>query len=306
MRVVTDNDAPALLLGAWTHAMRGQGLSERTITERTRVITQLARDTGTDPAALTSPTLSSWLATLPTPATRDAYYSVTRAWARWLVLAGHRDDDPTTRVPRPRVPAARPRPITDAQLDAVLALPLRRATRTKILLAAYAGLRVHEIARVRGTDIDQVAGTIRVTGKGGRDDTLPAHPVILDQAAGYPSRGLWFPSPARPGQPVRPGTVGTIISRALDRAGVRASAHQLRHYFATSLLRAGADSRVVQTLMRHSSLATTGRYLGIDDDQQRAALTLLHPRPGATTTDKSAGCASSNQHNQHERSTDQP
>ncbi|VEG29989.1 Tyrosine recombinase XerD [Actinomyces howellii] len=258
--------------------MSGQGLSKRTITERRRVITQLARDTGTDPAALTSTTLSAWLATLPSPATREAYYSIARAWTRWLVLTGHRDDDPTVRVPRPRVPAGRPRPITDAQLDAVLALPLRRPTRAKVLLAAYAGLRIHEIARIRGTDIDPIAGTLHVAGKGGRHDVLPAHPVILDLADHYPFAGYWFPSPARPSQPVTPQTVGTVISRAFDRAGIQGSAHQLRHYFATALLRAGADSRVVQTLMRHSSLATTGRYLGVDPDQQRAALHLLRAR----------------------------
>ncbi|SPT53484.1 Tyrosine recombinase XerD [Actinomyces bovis] len=279
LKLVTAANARILLIGTWATTMAGQGLSERTITERTRVIAQLARDTGTDPAALTSTTLSAWLATLSTPATREAYYSIVRAWTRWLVLAGHRDDDPTIRVPRPRVPAGRPRPITDAQFDAVLALPLRRSTRAKILLAAYAGLRIHEIARIRGTDIDPITGSLHVVGKGGRDDLLPAHPVILGLAGGYPRTGYWFPSPARPGLPVRPQTVGTVISRALDRAGVRGSAHQLRHYFATALLRAGADSRVVQTLMRHSSLATTGRYLGIDPDQQRAALHLLPARP---------------------------
>ncbi|WP_280516451.1 tyrosine-type recombinase/integrase [Actinomyces succiniciruminis] len=146
-----------------------------------------------------------------------------------------------------------------------------------MLLGAYAGLRIHEIACIRGTDIDTVAGTLHVAGKGGRDDILPAHPVILDQAADYPP-GYWFPSPTED-QPVKAKTVGTVISRAFNRAGVRGSAHQLRHYFATSLLRAGADSRVVQTLMRHESLATTGRYLGVDDAQQRAALNLLQPRP---------------------------
>lgn len=274
LKLVTPADAPALLLNTWTSTMQGQGLSERTITERRRVIAQLARDTGTDPAALTAPTLSSWLATLPSAATRDAYYSITRAWTRWLILAGHRDDDPTIRVPRPRLPPARPRPITDTQLTALLNLPLRRDTRTKILLAAYAGLRIHEIAKIRSTDVDQTAGTITITGKGNRTDTLPAHPIILNLTTTYPP-GYWFPSPARPGQPVAARTVGTVISRALARAGIRGSAHQLRHYFATSLLRAGADSRVVQTLMRHSSLATTGRYLAIDTDQQRAALNLL-------------------------------
>lgn len=275
LKLVTPADAPALLLDTWTSTMQGQGLSDRTIAERRRVIAQLARDTGTDPAALTAPTLSSWLATLPSAATRDAYYSITRAWTRWLILAGHRDDDPTIRVPRPRVPPARPRPITDTQLTALLNLPLRRDTRTKILLAAYAGLRIHEIAKIRSTDVDQTAGTITITGKGSRTDTLPAHPLILNLATTYPP-GYWFPSPARPDQPVAARTVGTVISRALTRAGVDASAHQLRHYFATTLLKNGADSRVVQTLMRHSSLATTGRYLAVSTDQQREALNLLH------------------------------
>lgn len=276
LKLVTPADAPALLLDTWTSTMQGQGLSERTIAERRRVIAQLARDTGTDPAALTAPTLSSWLATLPSAATRDAYYSITRAWTRWLILAGHRDDDPTIRVPRPRVPPARPRPITDTQLTALLNLPLRRDTRTKIFLAAYAGLRIHEIAKIRSTDVDQTAGTITITGKGNRTDTLPAHPLILDRAHDHPAAGYWFPSPARPDQPVAAHTVGTVISRALTRAGVDASAHQLRHYFATTLLKNGADSRVVQTLMRHSSLATTGRYLAVSTDQQREALNLLH------------------------------
>lgn len=275
LKLVTSANAPALLLHTWTSTMQGQGLSDRTIAERRRVIAQLARDTGTDPAALTAPTLSSWLATLPSAATRDAYYSITRAWTRWLILAGHRDDDPTIRVPRPRLPPAKPRPITDTQLATLLNLPLRRDTRTKILLAAYAGLRIHEIAKIRSTDVDQTAGTITITGKGSRTDTLPAHPLILNLATTYPP-GYWFPSPARPGQPVAARTVGTVISRALTRAGVDASAHQLRHYFATTLLKNGADSRVVQTLMRHSSLATTGRYLAVSTDQQREALNLLH------------------------------
>lgn len=161
------------------------------------------------------------------------------------------------------------------QLDTLLATPLRQDTRTKILLAAYAGLRIHEIAKIRGEDIDTTGGTLTVTGKGGRTDLLPAHPIILTQAANYPRKGYWFPSPNRPGQHVAAKTVGTVIARALRRAGIDATAHQLRHFFATSLLEAGVDSRIVQTLMRHASLATTGRYLGVTLTQQRAALNSL-------------------------------
>lgn len=262
--------------------MQGQGLSARTITERIRVINQVTTATGTDPAALTPHTISTWLATLPSAATKSTYYAVLRAWCKWLLQSDHRSDDPTTRVPRPKTPAGHPRPVTDAQLDAVLALPLRQDTRTKIILGAWAGMRVHEIAKIKGEDISPVAGTITITGKGGRTDTLPAHQLILQQASHYPRRGLWFPSPKDPAVPVRAKTVSAVISQAFDRADAPATAHQLRHYFATSLLRAGTDSRVVQSLMRHESLATTGRYLAVNVDQQRAALSGLAPIPNAT------------------------
>ena len=261
--------------------MRGQGLSRRTITERIRVINQITVATGADPAALTPQTISTWLATLPSAATKNAYFTVLRAWSKWLVRSEHRVDDPITRVPRPRTPAGHPRPVTDTQLDAVLALPLRQDTRTKIILGAWAGMRVHEIAKIKGEDISPVAGTITITGKGGRTDTLPAHQLILQQASYYPRRGLWFPSPRDPSAPVRAKTVSRVISDAFDRADAPATAHQLRHYFATSLLRAGTDSRVVQSLMRHESLATTGRYLAVDTDQQRTALSALTPTPNA-------------------------
>ena len=290
LKVVRADDAPDTLIDAWTLTMQAQGLSHATITERTRLIRQLSRTTGTDPAALTPHTLTNFLAAIDSPVTADAYYSIVRAWCTWLVRAGHRDDDPTMRVPRPRVPPAKPRPVTHPQLDAVLALPLRPATRTKILLAAYAGLRIHEIAKIKAQDIDPAGGTLTITGKGGRTDLLPAHPIILDQATNYPRKGHWFPSPTRPGQHVAAKTVGTVIARALRRAGIDATAHQLRHYFATSLLEAGVDSRIVQTLMRHASLATTGRYLGVTLAQQRQALTGLRIVASATLdTDPAPG-----------------
>ena len=82
-----------------------------------------------------------------------------------------------------------------------------------------------------------------------------------------PSRREGFrrgcPSPARPGEPVRARTVGTVISRALDRAGTGAAPTS----YAITLLAVGVDGRIVQTLMRHGSLATTGRYLGVTAGQ---------------------------------------
>ena len=80
LRIVSDTDAPTLLVKAWEASMQGQGLSARTITERIRVINQITTTTGTDPAALTPQAISTWLATLPSAATnrvpvpkREAY-----------------------------------------------------------------------------------------------------------------------------------------------------------------------------------------------------------------------------------------
>ena len=84
-----------------------------------------------------------------------------------------------------------------------------------------------------------------------------------------PSRREGFrrgcPSPARPGEPVRARTVGTVISRALDRAGTGGGAAPTS--YATALLAVGVDGRIIHTLMRHGSLATTGRYLGVTAGQ---------------------------------------
>ena len=99
--------------------------------------------------------------------------------------------DPTMRVPRPRVPPARPRPITRNQLDTLLATPLRSPTRTKILLASYSGLRIHEIAKLRGQDIDLAGGTLTVTGKGGR--TRPPARVGLVRETSSLFGGRWRP-----------------------------------------------------------------------------------------------------------------
>ncbi len=55
--------------------------------------------------------------------------------------------------------------------------------------------------------------------------------------------------------------------------------HSLRHSYATELVRAGANIRAVQELMRHSSLQTTQRYSQVLDDDRRRALALLPNRP---------------------------
>ncbi|NVM94757.1 tyrosine-type recombinase/integrase [Arthrobacter wenxiniae] len=262
----------AAVLAGWRLWQESVSASERTIADRARTIKNLVGFAGCGPLEITPAHIIGFM-TRPglTPGTRLTYHGAISAYSAYLVAAGLREDDPVGRVPKPRRRAGLPRPISEAQLQAVLAAANRRTTRMMILLAAFEGLRVHEIAKIRGDDFDLDAGLLYVVGKGAKEATLPVHPLVLAGAAGFPADGWWFPSPRNDG-PIHRTAVGKTIHDTLARAGVHATPHQLRHYYGTALLRNGANLRVVQELMRHSSVATTALYTEVSDVQRRDAI----------------------------------
>ena len=263
----------------WVIEMNAAHLSTRTVEERVRAVLQMARETGADPVCANSHEIAVWLSSKESAATQNTYFSHLNAWFMFLVRRYHRTDNPMELLNAAKRKHAVPRPIHRSDLLAVLSLPrLSKVTRDKILLGAYAGLRVHEIAKIRGQDVDLSAGKIFVKGKGRREDFIPLHPILLALAEDYPS-GFWFPSPSDPLSHVTSRRVSIAISSAFARAGIRATAHQLRHYYATELLAGGSDVRVVQTLMRHCSLSTTAIYVKVSEEQQRTALDGLPKLP---------------------------
>lgn len=265
------------LLDIWRAHMTAQGLSHRTITERVDTIRRLQEHTDCDLHALTEDHIIAYLGRPGTTAiTKATYHASIRAFCKWMVRSRRRADDPTVMMIAPRRPKGQPRPIHATSLEALLNACNRRRTRTYVILAAYTGLRVHEIAKLRGDDIDPYSGVLTVRGKGGKIAQLPLHPAVLDEARHYPSMGWWFPSYRPDDQgPVGPHAVSKAIRDAMHRAGFHAKPHQLRHYFATELLQAGVDIRVVQTLMRHESTATTEIYTRVDVRQQQDAIARL-------------------------------
>jgi len=293
LRLVTDDeardhdDAPAPaavaagLLTYWRTHMLAEGLRPRTVRERLQLLERVSRRTGADPLTWTTDDLAVELSRPTSPGTRATYYVVLKAWHRWLMRMGHREDDPTALLGKPRVPRRQPKPVTTAHLQQVLDTRMRPRTRALVLLCALQGLRISEACAVRGEDVDLDGGRLRVLGKGGVDALLPLHPVIAQLAAGYPRRGWWFPArgsnvEARDGRgPILARSGSSLVSQVMARAGVPGTAHSLRHWHATAMLRGGADVRVVQTLLRHANLSTTAIYTEVNVDQQRAALAVL-------------------------------
>ena len=136
------------------------------------------------------------------------------------------------------------------------------------LTTAYgAGLRVCEVAALKVGDIDSSRMVIRVEhGKGGKDRYVMLSPQLLaypsgllaiGQAGGLavprPSGGIGRSAPRRCRRPA-------AWPRARPDLGKPVTVHTLRHSFATHLLEAGTDIRIIQVLLGHGRLATTAIY----------------------------------------------
>lgn len=191
---------------------------------------------------------------------------------RWAAIVGLRADNPMATIKAARRPKRAPRPISDESMRRLLAESDDQGLTAMLILGGYQGLRVSEIARMRGDLIDLDSRTLRVRGKGGHVVILPAHPRVLAVARRMP-RGYWFPS--QRGQHLGGRTISQRIRLHMIACRVGGTAHSLRHRFCTSMVEQGADIRVVQELARHSQLSTTALYVAATDVRQRAALEML-------------------------------
>lgn len=264
------------LLAAFVLHGKVAGHSERTIEARVATVERLAREVG-DVHDLDGEALIDWLAGLGlSRASMSTYRSHLRAFFSWLHKTGRRVDNPATDIPATRTGRGLPHPVSPVDLQLILAAcmdPRARQTRAYVLLGAYEGLRVHEIAKVRGEDVTPTE--LMVSGKGGVVSTVPLHPVVAVLAESMPRTGYWFPSSSSTGHVSRV-TVSQAISRAMRRAGVAGTPHGLRHHFGTQVLRgSGGDLRTTQRVMRHASPATTAIYTQVLDETAFRAVSLI-------------------------------
>jgi site-specific recombinase XerD len=216
-----------------------------------------------------------------------------RAYCRWTVRAGLRLDDPTLDLAWPRRDDALPRALSLRELRSLVKLldaPLpvldvkARRIRSRdhriILLMLYCGLRRSEVARISWRDVDLDAQELTVRqGKGRKDRRLSIHPRLARNLAITPleqQRGAVCGHPD--GRALEIGSIPNTFTRYLRSSGLDITAHQLRHTYATELLRSGADIRTIQELLGHASLATTARYLSVSMDAKRAAVAALPER----------------------------
>lgn len=271
------------LLQEWMLWQLAARRSERTVTERIRVIAQFSVESPTGAFSALPMDIVKWLSKHSewSGSTAATYYSYLRAWFNWLVLMDYRGDNPMVKLAAPKYPERVPRPVSDDDLIRLLTMRMHHRTRVMIFLAALAGLRVSEVARVRGEDVDVKTPRLYVIGKGQKQAWLPLHPLLVDVALTMPRRGWWFPANnRRPGDHVHGKSVSDIIGNAMRRCGARGTPHSLRHWTGTTLLDDGADLRTVQELLRHKQLNTTAIYTRVPDERRHDAINRLDPFRG--------------------------
>ncbi len=194
----------------------------------------------------------------------------------------------------PKVKASLPRPVSEDQAIGLLEEtgadpdldPWEGARDRAVMSLLYGcGLRISEGLSLTGAD-HPLGEAIRVTGKGGKTRLVPILPAVREAVSDYVRLCPWSLPPAEPlfrakrGGPLSARHVQAAVQRLRGRLGLPASAtpHALRHSFATHLLGAGADLRVIQELLGHASLSTTQKYTAVDAERLLAAYGAAHPR----------------------------
>ncbi len=212
-----------------------------------------------------------------TKSTASRRLAALRSFFRFLHREGLLRKNPAKLVASPKLPAKLPRVLTvDEVFELVekpegLSLQLMR-DRAILELMYSSGLRVSEMAGLDVDDVNLKEEMVKVMGKGRKERLVPVGNKAVEALRAYMLERMLKrrTDPAlflnRSGGRLTERSIRRIVikySRMMGLEG-RVGPHTLRHTFATHLLQGGADLRVIQELLGHSSLSTTQKYTHLD------------------------------------------
>ncbi len=221
-----------------------------------------------------------------------------RAFFKFWLMRGKVVRNPFTGVPLPKLEKRLPQFLTEEQMKRLLNGPQRlleneaidafTAWRDRLVMELLygGGLRVSEVVGLNHGDVEMSNGVARVTGKGRKERLCPLGKVALAvlkkfqaefaRETGVDAPVLVTKAHAR----MNARAVQLMLKRYLALADLPGdlTPHKLRHSYATHLLNAGADLRVVQELLGHASLNTTQIYTHVSVARLKEIYAKAHPR----------------------------
>lgn len=283
------------------HLKTERDLSPHTLSNYRRDVERYLRWLGDRPLEeVLAPDIEAYLVSLRTDQ-RLAASSAARALAslRGLHAFGAQEGllsrDVAAGVPVPSQAASIPKALTTDQVEHLIeAVPggegasvLQLRDRALLEVLYSTGARISELLDLDVDDVDVDSAMILVRGKGGKERVVPLGLPAIEALQQYVVRAR--PSLNKRGVAAlflnnRGARMGRqsgfkVVSTAAERAGIEdVSPHTLRHSFATHLLEGGADIRVVQELLGHTSVTTTQIYTKVSPQHLREIWVATHPR----------------------------
>jgi len=194
------------------------------------------------------------------------------------------------KIPWPKRPQILPDILTGEEVERIFQQIASLKHRAILMIAYGAGLRISEACALKVSDLDSKRMLIHVhEGKRSKDRYVMLSERLLDTLRAYwkvvrPQPPFLFPG-AIPGRSITTSAVQRVLKQVVVQCKFtkRVTAHSLRHGFATHLLEAGTDIRVIQRLLGHASLQTTARYTKVTErhiGRTKSPLDLLGTKEG--------------------------
>lgn len=218
-----------------------------------------------DPLRADTPALRAWLAermAVVSPAQTYKDAATLKCFYKWQLEEGRRPDDPSFGLKVKRSKKAPTRPLSASEVHQVLAACDSERDRLIVLVLAYVGVRIAELAGMRVGDIDWYRGNLIIRGKGDKERLFPVPPDLLGRLRAH--FGMFAQGPiwlSVRGNPLAAHQIRKIIYRLAERAKLEGvHPHRLRSTFGTEYMDQFGDIQALQYLMGHESIETTARY----------------------------------------------
>jgi site-specific recombinase XerD len=200
---------------------------------------------------------------------------------RYLRIRKIITEDLLLEVPTPRIQKKAPYVPTVSEIEAILAIPASRRDKAILELLYSSGLRASELCDLDIRDTSGFQIMVRC-GKGGKTRTVPLTQQAYNTMAEYIQERGTQPGPlfqTLMQKKLRRQLLSKIVTSYAKKAGIEGvTTHTLRHACATHLLDQGADLRLIQEVLGHSSIASTQRYTHLSSNKMQEMFNKFHPR----------------------------